>query len=179
MRPAEILNLRWEDISLEFTEGLFVSIAIENSKTSARKFIVEHVSSKDGFLFVVLFTLRLLAGGRGKVWTFSKQCFGTFLKKWLDGAGLQGYSPYSFKRGGASSAFLAHRSYDLLCQQGRWSSITAARNYLDDSLSSLVRMQVPRRPQWVRPYLRRVLVSLLQYHQIEVGIGVESLILEL
>ena len=81
--------------------------------------------------------------------------------------------PYGFKRGGATAHFGTYRSYDKLVQDGRWLSIAAARNYIDDAMSSLVRLRLSAQvtsPQSLR-FLRRFLRKC--------GRGGSSLVLDL
>ena len=179
LRPAEIVNLQWSDISLEYIEGkTVISIAIDHSKTSVRKLITEYVTSNDAFLFSMLLLLQELSSG-SHIWGYPAPQFAHIFATWQIAAGLHGFSPYSFKRGGATAAFMAHRSYDRLCQEGRWSSITAARRYLDDSMSSLVRLRIPERPESYRRFLRRLTVSTLQAYDSEIEMaGLESRVLQ-
>ena len=159
LRPSEARSLRWRDIALEVhADGsVLISIAVQG-KTSGRKHIVEYLSIDDGFLFVLLSALRPFFSADDFIWTFSQDFFGRFFPLLQQAANLRGYTPYSFKRGGATAHFMRFRNYDQLCQLGRWSSITAARLYVDDSMASLTRMQVPLHAQ--SSEVRRSLVRL-------------------
>ena len=159
LRPSEARSLRWRDIALEVhADGsVLISIAVQG-KTSGRKHIVEYLSIDDGFLFVLLSALKPFFSAEDFIWTFSQDFFGRFFPLLQKAANLRGYTPYSFKRGGATAHFMRFRNYDQLCQLGRWSSITAARLYVDDSMASLTRMQVPLHAQ--SSEVRRSLVRL-------------------
>ena len=148
LRPSEARSLRWRDVTLEIhADGsCLVSIAVQG-KTSGRKHIVEYLSIDDAFLFVLLTALKPFFTNDDFLWTFSQDFFGRFFPLLQKAANLRGYTPYSFKRGGATAHFATHRNYDQLCQLGRWSSLTAARLYVDDSMASLIRMQVPPHAQ--------------------------------
>jgi hypothetical protein len=157
LRPAEVRSLRWRDISLEIKPdgSTLISIAVQG-KTSARKHIVEYISIDDAFLYAILMQLAPLFAPDEFLWPFSQDFFGKFFYSLQIAANLRGYTPYSLKRGGATTHFARHRNYDLLCQLGRWSSLTAARLYVDDSMSSLVRLRTPAIDPAVRRGLRRM-----------------------
>ena len=147
MRPAEVRGLDWADISFDENSGpngvvFAATIAIDHSKTSVRKLIVETLVITDPFIIFVLLLAKDFAVS-SKVWPFGPTFFADFLKELQRSTGLSGFVPYSFKRGGASAHFAYFRSYDRLCQDGRWASVAAARCYIDDAVASLVRLRVP------------------------------------
>ena len=159
LRPSEARSLKWRDVKLETRAdgSVLISVAVQG-KTSGRKHIVEYLSIDDAFLFVLLAALKPFFNEDDFIWTLSQDFFGKFFPLLQQAAHLRGYTPYSFKRGGATAHFARHRNYDQLCQLGRWSSITAARLYVDDSMASLTRMQVPLHAQSseVRRSLRKL-----------------------
>ena len=64
-----------------------------------------------------------------------------------------------------------------LLTQGRWASISAARNYLDDAQASLVRLRTPEISRRDVSFLRGVYRDLFAEHNLSEG-GVESLLLD-
>ena len=160
LRPAEARSLRWCDITLDVTrDGFpFVSIAVQGT-TSARKHIVEYISIDGAFLYFILKSLQPLFSA-DDLWTFSPDFFGRFFLSLQQLANLRGYTPYSLKRGGATAHFARQRNDDLLCQLGCWSTLTAARLYVGDTMASLVRLRTPAIPRTVRRSFRESFVGL-------------------
>jgi len=63
------------------------------------------------------------------------------------------FRPYSLRRGGATYWFSKHQSLDRLLIQGRWASQKTARIYVNEGLSMLASMQLPRSDPNLKPYL--------------------------
>ena len=55
----------------------------------------------------------------------------------------QGYTPYSLRRGGATSAYRLGAHLDELLLKGRWKHQSTARIYLDQALQELGSLQIP------------------------------------
>ena len=177
-RPAEVRGLTWADVkfSTVFTHGRWhkiASIAIDHSKTSIRKNMVEYVQIDDAFTVLILELLyEMSSSDSDPLWPFSLSTFHTFLKELQKSTGMSGYVPYSFKRGGATCHFLRYHAFDLLVQAGRWASVKSARVYIEDALAAQARLRTPQialDPQH-RAFLRRFV------HKY--GRGGSSLILE-
>ena len=63
------------------------------------------------------------------------------------------FRPYSLRRGGATYWFSKHQSLDRLLVQGRWASQKTARIYINEGLSMLTSMQLPKTHPNLKPYL--------------------------
>ena len=59
--------------------------------------------------------------------------------------------PYSFRRGGATHWFSKHGSLDRIIVMGRWQAQRTARVYLNEGLSVLAEMAIPKSK--LKPYL--------------------------
>ena len=176
-RPAEIRGLEWSDFrfSQVFRENKWftvLTIAVDHSKTSVRKRIVEYVLIEDSFtIFIaqILFNHHLSS----EVWPFSSSYFHSIFLALQKELKIVGYVPYSLKRGGATAHFLRYQSFDLLVHAGRWRNAASARVYIEDALAAQSRLRTPAAandPQH-RAYLRRALRKS--------GVVGSSLILEL
>ena len=73
----------------------------------------------------------------------------------LEGLGIAslGFRPYSLRRGGATFWFQKHNNLDRILVQGRWHTQKSARIYLNEGLSVLAQMNVPKSDPRLRPFL--------------------------
>eukprot|EP00438_Fugacium_kawagutii_P032620 Skav203451 [mRNA] locus=scaffold2237:7330:11377:- [translate_table: standard] len=74
----------------------------------------------------------------------------------LVGLGIeaQQFRPYSLRRGGATFWFAKHQNMDRLLIQGRWASQKTARVYLNEGLSMLTSMDLPKSHPKLKPFLQ-------------------------
>ena len=73
----------------------------------------------------------------------------------LAGLGIEhlGFRPYSLRRGGATYWFQKHHNLDRILLQGRWHTQKSARIYLNEGLSVLAQMNVPKNDPKLKPFL--------------------------
>ena len=64
-----------------------------------------------------------------------------------------GFRPYSLRRGGATFWFSKHHSLDRLLIDGRWQAAKTARIYLNEGLSVLAQINLPRNDKRLTPFL--------------------------
>ena len=140
-RPAEVRALFWKDIEI-LPDGRAV-VCIDYSKTSVRKFTSESVVISDPFISKVLELAKSCSTDDDLVWPFRVDTFGKMFNAFQAETHTKGYTPYSLKRGGASSHYLYFKSFEKLCVDGRWNSVKAARIYIDSAVASLVRQSIP------------------------------------
>ena len=55
------------------------------------------------------------------------------------------FRPYSLRRGGATFWFSRHGSLDRILLQGQWMAARTARTYLNEGLSVLTEINIPKR----------------------------------
>ena len=64
---------------------------------------------------------------------------GAFLQLTADiGAKDAGFSLRSLRRGGATYDFSDCKSYSMVCERGRWASLSSCRIYLSDGMAALL-----------------------------------------
>ena len=140
LRTGELLELCGADILIRNDIGL---IRLAETKTSAAKGISEVVTIKNEWTLTVLDTLvdhlreqHLL---QVPIWRGSKSAFRQRFKHYCRSFKVHhlAFRPYSLRRGGATALFQDTLSYDAALDQGRWSSIRAAKLYIQDGLSRL------------------------------------------
>ena len=74
----------------------------------------------------------------------------------LDALKLQRFQfrPYSLRRGGATFWLSRHHSLDKILIQGRWQAAKTARIYINEGLSVLAELQLPKTHPTLLPFLR-------------------------
>ena len=140
LRTGELLDLCGADILIRNGIGL---VRLAETKTSAAKGISEVITLKHEWTLMVLDTLldhlrqhHLL---QVPIWRGSKSAFRLRFKQYCRSFKVYhlGFRPYSLRRGGATALFQDTLSYDAALDQGRWSSIRAAKLYIQDGLARL------------------------------------------
>ena len=140
LRTGELLELSGADILIRKDIGL---VRLAETKTSAAKGISEVVPLKHPWTLMVLDTLvdhlREQHTLHLPIWRGSKAAFRQRFKEYCRSFKVHrmGFRPYSLRRGGATALFQDTLSYDAALDQGRWSSIRAAKLYIQDGLARL------------------------------------------
>ena len=176
-RPSEVRCLEWRDVEIDFDAAKNRKRAvacIDRSKASIRKLTSESVTLDDPFTVVLLNFGKETYCDSAFVCPYTSYPFAKSLKELQVRTKTHGLSAYTLKRGGASAHYLQFRSFERLFVDRRWSSVGAARIYIDSAVASLVRQRVPddivrTDPQGAR-YLRRL--------QRKLGVGGYSYTLE-
>ena len=63
------------------------------------------------------------------------------------------FRPYSLRRGGATYWFGMHHNLDKILVQGRWQAAKTARIYINEGMSVLAEMHLPRNDTRIKPFL--------------------------
>ena len=146
LRTGELLKLRPLDVVVRDAQCL---IRLEDTKTSRRKSATEVVHFDRPWAVEVVDalvgSLRQSPRNLLPIWPFTAQAFRQRFKTYLRhfSLGKCRFRPYSLRRGGATQLFIERKSYDSAIQKGRWSSVRAARVYIQDALSELPRLALP------------------------------------
>ena len=143
LRPSEAMGIQRSDIVFNSDSA---SICLNHSKTTSRKNAREFVSVEDPLIFLVLrlYCEAFDAVGRpdnGFLFCFEFGDFAELLQAACIATGLAilGLQPYSFRRGGATFDFEIFRSFDRLCERGRWLHARNARIYVEDAVAARAR----------------------------------------
>lgn len=135
LRTSEMVHLKFSQLHVA-SDGTIV-LVLPSSKTSRVK--PESISVSDTRIAVLLLWLKN-SQKSDQIWNGSVPQFRAFLARFCEFLCVtdMGFSAYSVRRGGASSAFLRGASFDSLLVTGRWQSIKTARIYLDTGRAALV-----------------------------------------
>lgn len=135
LRTSELVHLKFSQLHVAASGSIV--LVLPSSKTSRDK--PESISVSDGRIAALLLWLKTSAT-TDHVWNGSVPQFRAFLARFCEFLAIQdmGFSAYSIRRGGASSAFLRGISFDQLLVTGRWQSIKTARIYLDTGRAALI-----------------------------------------
>ena len=140
LRTGELLGLTGADLLIRKDIGL---VRLADTKTSSSKGIAEVVTLKHEWTLMVLDTLvdylreqRLL---HIPIWRGTSAAFRQRFRSYCRAFRVHhmGFRPYRLRRGGATALFQDTLSYDAALEQGRWSSIRAAKLYIQDGLARL------------------------------------------
>jgi hypothetical protein len=135
LRTCELLSLRETDASV-MAKG--VLLILRDTKVGQRIGIHQEVAVKDPWLVP---RLRWLLSQRTKGALLMPCTPHNFRKKWAQArvrAGLPAaFSPYSLRRGGATSLFQLSGSFAKVAERGRWSTEKTVRSYVNKALSDL------------------------------------------
>ena len=146
LRTGEILNVRRKDVILP-KDGSEPILLLEDTKTSKKNFLpLEKLGVDEKICAVALDHLcRHLEPG-DRLCQHTNYVFRKLWANLLEYFGLTklGYMPYSLRRGGATSAYKAGVSLDVLVTKGRWQHVATARLYLDQGLQSLAQVSLPQ-----------------------------------
>ena len=145
LRPSEAFNIRRCDVVFNLASA---SITLNHTKTSTRKNAREFVSVEDPFVVLVL---RLYCSAFDAAGFSESCCLFDFADSFTEllvtsatscGLAILGLQPYSFRRGGATFDFEVFRSFDRLCERGRWLHQKNARIYIEDAVAARARQKV-------------------------------------
>lgn len=155
LRTGELLDLCGADILIRKEIGL---IRLAETKTSAAKGISEVVTLRHEWTLMVLDTLVDYLKEKHilhvPIWRGSKAAFRQRFKHYCRSFRVHhmGFRPYSLRRGGATALFQDTLSYDAALDQGRWSSIRAAKLYIQDGLARLPTLTLSAEAQHLVDY---------------------------
>ncbi len=136
LRTGELCDLRTTD----FTAGVkCVLLILRDTKIGARLGVHQEASCKDPWLVAKLKgQLKLLPRGALLIGMSAKN-FRSLWRQALKALGIpKKFTPYCLRRGGATSLFRHTGSYDKVAEKGRWLSLRAMRNYINQALEDAV-----------------------------------------
>lgn len=143
LRTGELLNIRAQDVVLKGQKGV---IFLPSTKGAKRHLLpLERVEILEDSTILAL--RHLLRGKKPGdfLWESTRHRFMQLWHEIIDSLKLSGcnFFPYSLRRGGASSAYRAGATLDVLVTRGRWSNVSTARLYLDLGLQALAHLTLP------------------------------------
>jgi len=140
LRPSELFLLSRSDLQFDEARsqsGLGISLSFD-TKTATRTH--GHVWVRDALLAVLLRDFFYHLPGTTLLWPYTQAEFRSHFRQAACAVGVEavGFRPYSLRRGGATSDFRSHGSWDITCDRGRWASAKTARLYLKDALAHTI-----------------------------------------
>lgn len=150
LRTGEMVNLQKQDVSLPQSSKEEAVVYLTDTKTTKRNSLpLESVLVDDQLARKALteLTKGLLPGD-----TLGQMTNSQFRRLWADLlAALKinscGFTPYSLRRGGATSAYRQGVQLDTLVTKGRWSHLSSCRIYLDQGAQALAEFSLPAASQ--------------------------------
>lgn len=164
LRTGEILNLRRKDVILPKGQASPI-LLLENTKTTKKNFLpLEKLVVDEKICVVALQHLCKSIDPGERLCSYTNYGFRKLWADLLSYFSLEelGYMPYSLRRGGATSAYKAGVSLDVLVTKGRWQHVTTARLYLDQGLQSLAQIALPQATQRKLHQAQQYFVSVSQ-----------------
>ena len=147
LRTGELLKVCPRDILLKDGHGL---VRLQDTKTSRQKGASEIVPLDHLWTRLVLEQVLQIRKGELRmncpIWLDSGQAFRQRFAAYFQYFRMDHcrYRPYSLRRGGATHYFLKTGSYDLALDRGRWQSTRVAKVYIQDGLSQLPLLTLPK-----------------------------------
>ena len=149
LRPGETLKLRWNDVRIVEQAGATVCIvAIRLPKTKAFMGRMQFSLIRDPRLCKWLEWAKGHCQNVDKtIWPQAQHQFRALLKNVLRREGLNKlrYTLGSCRPGGATTRFIAGESVERLQFQGRWSSTSSLKSYIQESMAWLCWAALPPR----------------------------------
>ena len=140
MRTDEFLSLSAGQFTFNMRRGQ-MHIILPKTKTSQRKGRAESLHVTDPLLVRHFNALCRRLEPSDRLLTVSQARFRELFTSAVASCGLNmDIKPYSLRRGGATSFFHTHGSYDRAMEVGRWSDARTARIYIDTALLELAQM---------------------------------------
>jgi len=145
LRTGEVLGIRRQDIVLD-PSGQTAIIHFGNTKSGKRRGETESVVLRN----VVAVTLLALAieglmpGDR--LIEETPAGFRSAFAEDIESLGLSSsaYKPYSLRRGGATHRFRSGESMNSIVEVGRWAHISTCRIYVNDAISEMTSISIPK-----------------------------------
>ena len=144
LRTGEMFGVRAGDLTFD-SAGAAGIVALGQTKTSQRQGVNSAVTVEDTAVAWILSSLasdlrpgdRLLSCAQG---AWRKQLIQLVAALDLTFLHIRGYS---LRRGGATTHFRIHNSFDSTVERGRWASLSTARQYLEDAAAQTATLAVP------------------------------------
>lgn len=148
LRTGELMALKFSNIELGSSCAI---VSLEVSKSGLRTGAREAIAIRDTMTLDLLNTLAVTAPVERSTrwWTHSPQFFRSRfadLCQFFRVAHLK-FKPYSLRRGGATYLLQEGLPLEGILIRGRWKSVSVARLYLEDGLSLIPSLRLPRSDQ--------------------------------
>ena len=149
LRPGDMFGLYLSDVRITRRQNGPPTgvVAIRNPKTRAHMGRMQFAVLRDVRLCCwIEWFLARGAPRRAKLWPHTQTRFRTLLKGILNQLGLSKmhYNVSSCRAGGATHRFVCGESVERLQFQGRWSSLSSLKSYIQESMAWLVWSVVPQ-----------------------------------
>lgn len=151
LRTGELLEIRASQV---FVEGPKKPAVISLGLTKGGK----RMGAAESITISVELCLSWLVAWKKKASTQQKLCdtparWRAMFVQCLNAIGIGdvNFRPYSLRRGGATHWFSKHGSLDRVIVQGRWQAQRTARVYINEGLSALAEMAIPKAQ--LKPFL--------------------------
>ena len=153
LRTGEITNIRKSDFAEDVNQRKIL-LSLGLTKAGKRVGAAESVVLGFDVVVTVLKHWLTLAKGRGLM-TPAPAKWRTLFNQCIEGLRITsyGFRPYSLRRGGATYWFSRHHSLDRLLVDGRWQAAKTARLYINEGLSVLAQINLPRKDSRLTPFL--------------------------
>ena len=144
LRTGELLALTTANIICGDAD---LVIQLGFTKTGLRRAVDENVVVDDPPTIYLYKTFRQVLRGRRQfcspIWNRGAQEFRAEFQELISFFHMPGtIRPYSLRRGGATHDFRVFNHIERTLLKGRWSSTSAARQYIQEGLSELTRLQI-------------------------------------
>ena len=153
LRTGEILNVRRSDFVVDLNQRK-VLLALGLTKAGKRVGAAESVVL--GFDVVVTAVRHWISLAKSREsLTPAPAKWRAIFNECLEALKITsyGFRPYSLRRGGATHWFGKHHSLDRLLLDGRWQAAKTARIYINEGLSILAQINLPRNDTRLTPFL--------------------------
>ena len=147
MRPSEVINLRRKDLSFPDTmalgeDALGLVLVVRQPKTR-RVFRTQMVLVKELCVVRWMYWWSCNLSGNQLVFPMTRRNWGDRMKQALGELSLEncGYSPASFRAGGATHHYRAFQNIPQLQFQGRWKSAESLKHYIHEAMSVHIAQQ--------------------------------------
>ena len=143
LRANEMVTLTFGQISILKKDTLIVTL--EDTKGTKRSGEVESVMIKDGSLVPVIEKMKKNSAAADRIYDGTYRTLSQDIVAMADELGLKhpNLTSHGIRRGGATWFFGKTQSYDLTQEQGRWSSVKAARVYINAAMAEAGAASLP------------------------------------
>ena len=146
LRTGELLQLSTQQILLG-ADDLVIRLGL--TKTGLRQAVDENVLVTDQPTWLLCSTLLTIRKSQrhpdNLLWPRGAPAFREEFKQLIQFFRLQtSFKPYSLRRGGATHDFRSHGLMEHTLLRGRWSTTSAARQYVQEGLSALTEIKISK-----------------------------------
>ena len=143
LRTGEILDLRPQQILIGKRD---IVLRLGLTKTGLRQAVDENVLITDAAAWLICNSyLDTTPSSTQRIWNETPAAFRSEFKQLVTFFKLSAtFKPYSLRRGGATHDFRSHGLMEHTRLRGRWSTTSAARQYVQEGLSALTEIKISK-----------------------------------